>query len=147
MVSMCRPPVEAVTLRTVAKLALRLPHILRHAIAYLVLRHRLQHLIALGTAGEERALGVELEGVNDLLELLAEAVAADKHEGRRVFSAEQPGISRQNEPSLPLALAHHPLRGELGQGNGVIPQDTQPFGQLTYHTVGQKAGRRSSRQG
>ena len=88
-----------------------------------------------------------MEGVNDLFELLAEAVAADEDERRCVFSAEQPGITRQNEPSLPPALAHHPLRGELGQGNGVIPQDTQPFGQLAYHAVGQKAGRRSSRQG
>src|SRR5439155_20422549 len=112
MVPILRPPVEAMTLRTAAKLMLRLPHILRHAIAYLVFHHRLQHLIALGTAGEERALGVELEGVNDVLELLADTVVADKHEGRRVFSAEQPGITRQNEPSLPPALAHHPPTGD-----------------------------------
>ncbi len=130
VISVGRAPVEAMTLRTVAKFVLCLPHVLRHPIMYRVFGNLLQRQIAGDAAGEEGSQRIEMKSINDLLELLAETITMNKNKRRSVLTAPEASIASQDEPSLSPALTHDSCGRKLGQIGCIIPQNPQPTGQL-----------------
>jgi hypothetical protein len=97
--------------------------------------------VAAYAARERTSGGSQIEQLHDLLELLAKVVAADEDDGDGRWSAQEAAITRQDDTSFGPSVAQERAPAEMCAVRRILPDQAQPCGQPTEHSVYGKSQR------